>query len=198
MGNGEEFFIRLILMLVFGGITAAIASSKGRNPVGWFFCGFFFSCLGLIIILCLSNLKEEQARWNAQNVEQRRLREQLRQEQLKNEALRQHAVARLDQHDQALGIDTRKTAPALTLTPQETPQSPLIGFPLSKGNEPPAPNGYPKQNWYINNNGQQDGPYSWELIYRRAKQGTLLPDTMVWAQGMGEWQPASNIPTLFA
>ena len=117
MGDGGELLVQLLIMAIFGGISAAIASSKGRNTVGWFFIGFFFGCIGLIIILCLSNLLEDQARWDAQAVEQRRLREQLRQEQLKNETFRQHTAARLDVHDRTLGIDTRAASvPPLVLT----------------------------------------------------------------------------------
>jgi hypothetical protein len=121
MGDGGELLVQLLIMAIFGGISAAIASSKGRNTVGWFFIGFFFGCIGLIIILCLSNLLEDQARWDAQAVEQRRLREQLRQEQLKNETFRQHTAARLDVHDRTLGIDTRESAPALPAAPHASP-----------------------------------------------------------------------------
>ena len=89
------------------------AHSKGRSPVGWFFVGFFVTCIGLIIVLCLSNLREEQARWAQADEERRRLREQLRQERLKNEVFQGHVRARLDVHDQALGVDTRQLeAPA--------------------------------------------------------------------------------------
>lgn len=180
-------------MLVFGGACAGIASSKGRNALGWFAIGFFFGCIGLIIILCLSNVNEENARWNAQQIEQQRLREQLRQEQIKNEALRQHTISRLDKHDEHLGVDTRQTAPVLANVAQ-----PNVNIGLSQGNEPPPPQGYPTDNWYIETNGQQDGPYPWVLVCRRARQGGLTPSTRVWAEGMENWVEASEIPTLFS
>ena len=197
MGSGEELAIQLLFNLIFGGITAAIASSKGRSPLGWFFLGFFFTCIGLIIVLCLSNRKEEEAKWQAQELEQQRLREQLRQEQIKNEALRQHTVARLDQHDQSLGIDTRQTVPALTNS-QSSPVPAAGNLAYSPGNEPPPPAGFPADNWYVDNNGEQDGPYAWPIIYRRAQQGTLTPDTKVWSEGMADWVPASQVPNLFS
>ena len=190
--DGSLILVRLIFMAVFGAITAAIASSKGRNTVGWFFLGFFFGCIGLIIILCLSNLTEEQAKWTAQDIEQRRLREQLRQEQLKNEALRQHTVARLDLHDQHLGVDTRKAAPPLNLS--MAPQ-PLRLFPTEVPHPPP---GYPENDWYLVEDGNQQGPYTYAVIHRRARQGTLNPATMVWVAGMNAWQPARQIPNLFS
>jgi hypothetical protein len=191
MGDGEQIIINLVINLVFGAITAAIANSKGRNAVGWFFLGFFFACIALIIILCISNLKEEQAKWSANEIEQRRLREQLRQEQLKNEALRQHTVARLDLHDEKLGIDTRSAAPVPSLGGPTLRISPL--------GAPPAvpPPGFPSHNWYTNEDGEQQGPYTFALLNTRARQGTLSSETLVWAEGMEEWQPAGTIPNLF-
>lgn len=191
MGDGEQIIIQLLVGLVFGGIVAAIAHSKGRNVVGWFFLGFIAGCIALIIILCLSNLKEEQARWSANEIEQRRLREQLRQEQLKNEALRQHTVARLDLHDEKLGIDTRGAAPGLPLGGPTLRISPLGAAPAV------PPPGYPSQNWYTSEDGQQQGPYTFALLNSRARQGTLSSETLVWAEGMSEWQPAGTIPNLF-
>lgn len=191
MGDGEQLMINLVINLVFGAITAAIAHSKGRNVVGWFFLGFFFACIALIILLCISNLKEEQAKWSANEIEQRRLREQLRQEQLKNEALRQHTVARLDLHDQKLGMDTRSAAPGLSLGGPTLRISPLGTAPAV------PPPGYPSQNWYTNEDGEQQGPYTFALLNTRARQGTLSAETLVWAEGLPEWQPAGSIPHLF-
>jgi len=189
MGNGDQAIFNLLIAVVFGAICAGIASSKGRNAVGWFFIGFFFSCIGLIIILCLSNLKEDQARWDAQNVEQRRLREQLRQEQLKNEAYRKHTAARLDAHDQRLGMDTKQTEP--TALPGGNAQP----LPAARSTSPPP--GLPSNNWYTHEDGEQRGPYSFDLLARRARQGSLDPGTMVWADGMTDWRPANTVPNLF-
>ena len=190
MGDGGEIFVQLIIWLVFGGITAAIAHSKGRNAVGWFFIGLLAGCIGLIIIICLSNLNEEKARWSANEIEQRRLREQLRQEQLKNEALRQHTAARLDLHDEKLGMDTRTAAPGLALGPTTRPT--LLG------SAPATPaEGFPTENWFTNEDGEQHGPFTFALLNSRARQGTLSQDALVWAEGMSEWQPAGTIPNLF-
>ena len=117
----------------------------------------------------------------------------MRQEQIKNEALRQHTVARLDQHDESLGVDTRQTAPALT----NSQAAPAANLAFSTGEDPPPPTGFPSENWYVDNNGEQDGPYGWPVIYRRAQQGTLTPETKVWAEGMADWMPASEVPNLF-
>jgi hypothetical protein len=109
----EGLVIWLIVRVIFGAICAAIANSKGRSEVGWFFGGFFFMLLGIIIVACLGNLKEQKYKEEAVERENRRLREQLMQEQIKNEAFRQHAAARLDAHDGHLGVDTRQAVTAL-------------------------------------------------------------------------------------
>lgn len=45
----------ILIAATFGGICAAIASGKKRSPVGWFFIGFLFPLIGLILILVLPN-----------------------------------------------------------------------------------------------------------------------------------------------
>lgn len=190
MGDGEGLVIQLIWMIIWGAATSAIAASKGRNAVGWFFLGLLFTCISLIIVLCLPNLKEEAAYKAAQEIEQRRLREQLRQEQMKTEALRQHALSRLDQHDEKLGIDTRETAPTLlAMTPQP-------GQLITGGGSPPP--GLPAENWYTAEGGQQQGPFNFALLHSRARQGSLPADTLVWVEGMEEWLPASQVQGIFS
>jgi hypothetical protein len=105
--------IQLIAVIVCGAIAAAIASHKGRNAVGWFFGGFFLGLIGIIIVSCLPNLIEKRRREQHVDQENRRLREQLMQEQMKGESFRRHAAARLDTHDNQLGVDTRSAVSAL-------------------------------------------------------------------------------------
>jgi len=97
----------LVIFAIIGIICAAIAHYKGRSIIGWFFIGFFFPVVGLIVILVVSNLKEAKAKEVHMEMEQRRLSEQLRQERIKSEQLRKYTQARLDVHDQELKIDTR-------------------------------------------------------------------------------------------
>jgi hypothetical protein len=105
--------IQLIARIICGAIAAAIASHKGRSAVGWFFGGFFIVIIGIIIVACLPNLNETRRRDQYVQQENRRLREQLMQEQIKNEAFRRHTAARLDSHDNQLGVDTRSIVSAL-------------------------------------------------------------------------------------
>jgi hypothetical protein len=111
--DGAMLVIQLIAGVVCGAIAAAVASSKGRSAVGWFFGGFFLGIIGVIIVSCMSNLNETKRRDQHIQQENRRLREQLMQEQIKGEAFRRHAAARLDTHDNQLGVDTRSIVSAL-------------------------------------------------------------------------------------
>ena len=62
MGPEGALVLRLIIMAVFGGICAAIAQTRGRSAVGWFFIGFFASCIGVILVLVLPDLKAQEER----------------------------------------------------------------------------------------------------------------------------------------
>ena len=97
----------IIVGLIAGTICALVANQKGRNPIGWFFLGFFFGLFGVIASLVVSNLNEFRQREESMEIEQKRLREQLHQERIKTEKLRQYTQMRLDIHDKELKIDTR-------------------------------------------------------------------------------------------
>ncbi len=190
----------LIVGVICGIICVAIASHKGRNTVGWFFAGFFIGIIGIIIIACLSNLTHEQARQQHMAMEQHRLREQLRQERMKHEAFRQYSMARLDAHDDAIGLDTRAPIPLLG-------QNQTMGQ-LPGGNDPAAAlhqmhQGTPQQqaaqhvtsngSWYYELNGETNGPVSDYDIRMKLRSGMLSGSALVWTQGMPDWQKASAI-----
>jgi len=205
--------LSLIIGLICGIICAAIASSKGRNPVGWFFVGFLTGIIGLIIILCMSDLKAQRAKEQANARERRLLREQLRQERIKNETFRQHTSARLDSHDRTLGLDTRSLGaalpaedPALALeamrrdaTEPEEPSAPLTPVPA-----PPAQPAQAQQAtgaskpavWYYELEGAQCGPVSGRELRRLVRAGTITLSTLVWTEKLTDWIPARRIPAL--
>ncbi|MEX0716899.1 MAG: DUF4339 domain-containing protein [Planctomycetaceae bacterium] len=103
----------VVLWIICGAIAAAIAHHKGRSAIGWFFMGFFFSLIGIVIVAVLPNVREEQERQRYLDRENRRLREQLNQERVKSESFRQYASQRLDTHDRHLGVDTHQAPTAL-------------------------------------------------------------------------------------
>jgi type II secretory pathway pseudopilin PulG len=179
----------LFFGLVFGAIVAAIASSKGRNPVGWFFFGFFFGCLAIILVLVLPNLKEQQAKEQRLEEENRRIREQVRQEQMRLEAFRQQTNSRLDRHDQVLQIDT---APRM--------ESPL-GLGGVAGTPPALPNGAQDDQrpiWFYVKGDNRCGPVSLGALRALLAGGEVNADSLFWRSGMSEWQPGRNVPEIRA
>src|SRR5262245_39033885 len=51
--------------------------------------------------------------------------------------------------------------------------------------------------WFYTVNRQQQGPVSWEQLYRLAERGELRPGDMVWQEGMPNWVKAKTTPGLF-
>lgn len=210
-----EVGVQLVFMLIFGGISAAIASSKGRSGIGWFFGGFFLGLIGLIIVAVLPNLKDVEAKRRQDRTERHRLREQLRQERMKSEAYRRHTAARLDAHDDHLGVDTRglgalpdghgeEGLPHELGTGAEDPLSAAVGSrsgtgraaPMSAFVDPVA--GAPKvKEWFYELRGESRGPVSEAAIRTGLAGGRIDGETLVWREGMPTWQALAEVP-LFA
>ncbi len=53
------------------------------------------------------------------------------------------------------------------------------------------------EQWYLARDDQQFGPYSLEQMKEFARKGRLLPQDLVWNEGLSEWVLASKIPELF-
>ena len=187
----DEFAFQLLFNLAFGGACAALAHSRGRTPVGWFFIGFFLSCIGLIILMVLPNVKEEEAKHAALEEANRSLRERLRQEQMKNEAFRQHATQRLDSHDRQLDIDTRQTGGFIENSENQ---------PLQLGGVPGddavvgAPTASAGPDWYFVENGGRVGPHNHAEMVQMVQHGRLTPATQVWCEDLEGWMPLSQTP----
>jgi hypothetical protein len=52
--------------------------------------------------------------------------------------------------------------------------------------------------WYLIMDGQQQGPLPKEQVQQLAQEQRVTSDTMVWSEGMANWQPASQIPGLLS
>ena len=180
--------IQLVIMLICGVLGATIAAKKGRSAVGWFFGGFFFSLVGIIIVAVLPNLKEEREHRARMSEENRRLREQLRQERIKSEAFRHHTVARLDTHDNVLGVDTRSVQALPAADPP--PARLTAGASASQPQDPP-----PSDLWYYEVQGESAGPVSATEIRRLLAAREIESETLLWSEDLGEWTPLSRIPT---
>ncbi|MDY6784780.1 MAG: SPFH domain-containing protein [Cyanobacteriota bacterium] len=57
---------------------------------------------------------------------------------------------------------------------------------------PPPPLAQDRVQWHIAQNGQQVGPFNLEQL----QQQKLSPQTLVWKEGMGNWQKAENVAEL--
>lgn len=62
--------------------------------------------------------------------------------------------------------------------------------PAGAGAPPPAPTG---PQYHMAVNGQQYGPYGLDQISQFVKEGRIQPDSMLWTNGMANWQAASTI-----
>lgn len=181
-------FVFLFIRLILAFVASAIASSKGRSRAGWFFGGLLFDIWAIILVAVLPNLKDERRRKAQDDMEHRRLREQLRQERIKNEALRQHVAARLDTHDNLLGVDTRAETPLLDAPGAAGSAAQLAG-------EPAEPVSGPR--WYYARDGQTRGPYSADQMEDMRRNGVV--DKACWVMPVGgqDWIPLSDVDTFF-
>lgn len=177
--------VQLILLCIFGAAAAAIANSKGRSTVGWFFGGFFLGLIGIIIIACLPNLKEQQAREAKLEADNRLMRERLQQERIKNESFRNYTSQRLDTHDKELGVDTRNHQAHKALT-------------ASAGTPPALPGINQEQDteWYYEVKGSVEGPVNTQTIENLLAQQTLQPNSLIWRDSFDDWKQLCDVPEL--
>ena len=196
--EGEELVFYLIGWVISGSIAAAIAHTKGRNPVGWFFGGALLGCVGIIIVAVLPNIKEQENFRHQTQMRERRLQEQLLQEQVKNEAFRRHAMGRIDHHDEHLGIDTRSLPQ--NLPSNQNPQQLYLN--QTAGPPPLTPTGTSTESlpveWYVMQNQQRVGPMTVRQVANMWQADLLQPASLVWSPRLNDWVPVHQIPEVVA
>lgn len=205
--------VALLFNVVFGLICAVIASGRGRSGVAWFFIGFLFPCIGLIVILAIPDLRLEEERRARLTGENRRLREQLRKDRMVADARHADAERRLQAHDRALGVDTAPARPDLLENPQSQPQwqvsgpaastdptaKPFVHPADSTGATPGKPEGvaeHSQRAWYFADHSGRQGPVNLTVLRTLWAQGTVTLQTYVWAEGMADWAPVSQVAGL--
>ena len=167
-------------MVLMGAICAAIATNRGRSPLGWFFIGIIGGCIGLILVLVLPDLKKEEETKRREKRLRGKLQEELAQERMKNQAFRGHATNRLDSHDEHIGVDTR-TAAGGTLPP------PIVPEELDQG--------IPSSGWHIVLPGlESEGPLSLSEMRDRVTGEELSEKTLVWHESLEDWTPVLASP----
>ncbi len=61
---------------------------------------------------------------------------------------------------------------------------------------PPPFGGAPAHQYFVQANGQQHGPVTFEQMRQAVSNGQLTAQTNVWRQGVAAWGPASSVPEL--
>jgi len=61
---------------------------------------------------------------------------------------------------------------------------------------PPMPGAAPAVAFSVSVNGQAGGPYDMGALAQMAASGQLSAQSMVWRQGMADWQSAGSVPEL--
>ena len=180
----------LIFASIIGIICMIAARQKGRSMVGWFFIGFMLGLIGLVMILVVSNKKEQKAKEEYLELERRRLEEQLQQERIKNEQFRKHAQARLDVHDEALEMDTHQ------LQPDPQPLRLAAQSPAETLGAQPPQGQFPQEDWYYRDRDETKGPLSFDHLRRQIESGTIGPDTYLWHSVLTQWRKAREVEYL--
>src|SRR5690349_6725468 len=109
--------LQLIIYLCFGVACSLIAKQRGRSPVGWFFVGLFASCIGLILVLVLPDLRKQQEEMDRLRAQNRMLKERLDKDRMVADQRQGEIEGRLRAHDRVLGVDTGKAPEQLAAPP---------------------------------------------------------------------------------
>src|ERR1700722_12967133 len=54
------------------------------------------------------------------------------------------------------------------------------------------------QSWFFASQGQQQGPFAEAQLHDLIAKGIVTAATLVWSEGMADWQKAGDIPGLFS
>lgn len=185
----------LVFALVMAAICAAVANSRGRSALGWFFIGFFFGIFALIVLFVIPDLKELEAREERLRDENRRLREQVKSHRMVADQRHERQERRLTVHDRALGVDTG-SAPQLTDGENGEPGTDAVPPPLPAPVPPTTADEFAAASWRYATGAQARGPVSFADLRALFVQGDVTPATLVWTPGMSEWLAVANLPGL--
>ncbi|MFT5689522.1 MAG: hypothetical protein ACI8PQ_002368 [Planctomycetota bacterium] len=178
--------------LLFGIVAGAIASSKGRSFVGWFFAGLFFSVFGVIGAAVVSNRDNEKKHFQASTARSRRHNERQRHDRSVNDRRFDDIEQRLTAHDVGLGLDT-------------TPGSQAAR--VEGGNRPPELSGDgpgkraahgvgADRTWYWSNDSMNRATASPDQLRGLFQNGRISDETLLWTEGMQDWCTLADLPEL--
>jgi hypothetical protein len=53
------------------------------------------------------------------------------------------------------------------------------------------------ENWHVAKDGNESGPFSWDDVVKKANDGWLKANDLIWTPGMSEWIRSGNVKGLF-
>lgn len=174
-----------LVAIAFGAITALLAKDRGRNALAWFLIGLFLTCIALIVLLVLPNLRDERAKQQSLEVENQRLRERLRKDRMVADQRYEEARRRLSAHDRALGLDTRLDDPALAQELQSSARPVLAAGADWRGVE-----------WFYALDAEPLGPVDFDELRRLWRSGAIGAWTPVWSEAIVDWKSLAEVPEL--
>ncbi len=181
-----ELPVQLLIMAIFGLICAAVANTRGRSPVGWFFIGFFFGCLPLIILFVIPDLKVEAAKEERRGRQFSRLQERQTRDRASVDRKLDAQNRRISAHDQALGVDTIE-AESADSTMGKPPTRRLVS-------DVPV-----ESEWYYavdDETEEEAGPVPFAAVVEAFQIGLLDGNSVVWHEQMEDWTAISKVPGL--
>lgn len=172
----------VVVRLIFAAICAFVASGRGRSGAGWFFIGLLFDCFALIVLLVMPDLKKQEEERQRQERENRRLREMIAKDRQVVDTRTSAIDRRLGAHDQALGLDTSTDAAGQI----------AAAAGAAAALPPPLPSTAAAE-WYYARGSERLGPVQAETIRHLVAAGAITTGTLVWRQGMADWQPIETV-----
>ncbi len=172
--------------IILGIICAIVADSRGRSAVGWFFIGCFLSCIGLIVLLVLPDLKVMERRDHDLHQENRRLREKIRRDRVLADSRHSETMRRIDVHDDVLQIDTA-TPPLLELEGEVSQQDgDMNGQPDSK---------FDNCSWWYADpkEARQVGPVTFDSLRQLWLDDSIGKKTLVWCEEFSDWEKIGDV-----
>jgi len=167
---------QILVHAAFGAACALIADSRGRSGVAWFFLGFFLTCIALVLVCVLPDLRKDRERIERFEHETRRLHARVTKERHVADKRYADVQRRLGVHDDRLRVDT---------APSDDPD--LLGEP------PPVP---PPAIWYYVEGRERRGPVAIPVLRRLWEERQVGPGTLVWKAGMDDWAELRDVPEL--
>ena len=163
--------------IVFAVLVMLVAASKKRDLLLWAVLGFFFNCFALLLIICMSDLGalEDESRRS----DRRRQSERQSKQKHQIESIQSEMRGRLDAHDMAIGLDTRRIKRALNR-------------PFPKLANSPIPS------WHYDDRGHVAGPVSLNALRGLIDSGTLSLSDLVWCEGLNDWIKANELKTVLS